>query len=188
MKKKICLAILLLVSVFSFAQDFRNYSWGSSMIQVKSGERSNPILKIRDNQLFYDDKLAGSDCQVIYIFNDNNKLISGNYTFTRKYPNPQLYLQDYDVFKTLLIEKYGKPAKESEIWSKNSSVTEKDNYGLAISQGDLSLTTIWNTDRSIIKISLTLLNKHPYLQIHYTARSINSLESKDELNAAKKKL
>src|SRR5580765_3092081 len=146
MKKNICSVILLLLSLFSFAQstDFRNFNWGSSIVQVKSGERSNPILKIRDNQLFYDDKLAGSDCQVIYIFNDNNKLISGNYTFTRKYPNPQLYLQDYDVFKNLLTEKYGKPTKESEIWSKNSSVTEKDNYGLAISQGDLSLTSIWN--------------------------------------------
>src|SRR5260221_13527722 len=110
MKKNICLAILMIASIISFAQasDFRNFNWGSSVAQVKTGERGNPILKIRDNQLFYDDKLAGSDCQVVYIFNDNNKLISGNYAFTRRYPNPQLYLQDYDVFKTLLIEKYGK--------------------------------------------------------------------------------
>ena len=49
-------------------------------------------------------------------------------------------------------------------------------------------SAVWNTDRSVIKIILVTIDKIPNLQIHYTTRSLNELENKEELKAALKKL
>jgi len=191
--KKILIALLVIVGNigFSYAQttDFRGFAWGNSIDNVQSGEKAALVAKVSNDELAYKDMLGGSDCDVIYIFNDNNKLASGIYVFSKKYSNPQLYLQDYSKFKTLLIEKYGKPATEKENWSTTTSVTEKHNYGQAIADGNLTLNTVWNTDRSVIKILLiNTRDKQPSLQIHYTTRSLDELENKEELKAALKKL
>lgn len=185
----IVLAVFIAGINISYAQDFRGFTWGNSLSIVQAGEKSHFMAKISNDELSYKDILGGSDCDVIYIFNDNNKLASGLYVFSKKYSNPQLYLQDYNKFKTLLTEKYGKPATEKENWSINASATEKHNYGQAVADGSLTLNTVWNTDRSVIKIVLiNSIDKHPSLQIHYTTRSLDELENKDELKAALKKL
>lgn len=189
--KKYLTALVIMMGVISIsqAQDFRGFTWGNSIDHIQSGEKGHFVAKVSNDELAYKDMLGGSDCDVIYIFNDNDKLASGLYVFSKKYSNPQLYLQDYNKFKTLLTEKYGKPATEKENWSSTTTATEKHNYGQAVADGDLSLNTVWNTDRSVIKIILiNTKDKQPSLQIHYTTRSLDELENKEELKAALKKL
>jgi hypothetical protein len=168
--------------------DFRGFSWGNSLGKIQSGENDKLLFKSGNDELLYKDILGGSDCEVIYIFNDNDKLTSGMYIFSKKYSNPQLYLQDFNKFKTLLIEKYGNPVSEKETWSNNTPIAEKHTYGQAVADGNLSLNTVWNTERSVIKIVLVTADKHPSLQIHYTTRSLDELENKEELKEAIKKL
>ena len=138
--------------------------------------------------LTYSDELAGSDVNVSYQFNDNNKLVSGTYTFTKKYSNPQLYIQDYAKFRQLLTQKYGNPRLTREEWSAYTTPNEKDNYGQAVADGHLTMYTSWTTVRSEIKIILLTRNSVPYLQIHYTARSLDELENKEQLQEALPKL
>src|ERR1700712_1112743 len=112
MKKLFLAASVLFAAIGSTnaqSNDFRGFNWGSPINQVQTSEKATLALKIKDDELEYTEQLAGSDCNLFYIFNDNDKLISGMYYFTKKYDNPQLYLQDYNKFKTLLIQKYGKP-------------------------------------------------------------------------------
>lgn len=169
--------------------DFRGFNWGSSLGDVQSAEKAQFLFKVSNDELEYKDNLGGSDCDIVYIFNDNDKLTSGLYVFTKKYSNPQLYIQDYNKFKALLTEKYKKPANEKESWNKNSTIDEKHNYGQAVADGNLELNTVWNTGRSVIKIALITRNdKVPSLQIHYTTRSLDELENKEELKEALKKL
>jgi hypothetical protein len=59
---------------------------------------------------------------------------------------------------------------------------------LFVHYGNLRLTSVWNTDRMVIKITLITIDKHPNLQIHYTARSLDDLEDAEKLQAAIKKL
>src|ERR1700744_3939664 len=100
MKKLIiAAAILLLGKNIVQAQDFRGFAWASSLEAVQSGEKAPLIAKVSDDELTYKDQIGGSDCDVVYIFNDNDKLACGLYVFTKKYSNPQLYLQDYNKFK-----------------------------------------------------------------------------------------
>jgi len=186
--------LLIVLAVFTtginnaHAQDFRAAAWGNSLNTVKTQEKSQFIAKVSNDELSYKDILGGSGCDVIYIFNDNDKLTSGLYIFTKKYSNPQLYVQDFNKFKTLLTEKYGKPVTENESWSVKASAIEKNNYGQAVADGNLSLSTVWNTERSVVKILLVMVDKHPSLQIHYTARSLDELENLEDLKAALKKL
>ena len=44
-------------------------------------------------------QLAGSDCEIIYQFNDNDKFVGGTYNFTKRFANPQFYITDYNKFK-----------------------------------------------------------------------------------------
>ena len=146
------------------------------------------VLKVNNDEIVYKDSLGGSACNVYYIFNDNDKLESGLYFFTKKYSNPELYIQDYQVFKNLLAEKYGIPTSEKENWHSNIKISDKNNYGQAVADGNLQLNATWNTERSVIKIVLLEVNSHPSLQIHYTASSLDELENKTELKNALKKL
>lgn len=189
MKKHLATLVIMMGAIgISRAQDFRGFTWGNSLNNVQAVEKSAFVAKVSNDELVYTDMLGGSDCKVIYMFNDNDKLASGMYVFTKKYTNPQLYIQDYNKFKALLTEKYGKPASESETWRDNRPVSEKQNYGQAVADGKLSLSTAWNTGRTYIKIVLVTNDQHPDLQIHYTTRSLDELENKEELKAALKKL
>jgi len=188
--KTILMALLATAGTCLNAQtkDFRGFSWGNPLQEIQSSEKSKLLAKSGNDELIYQDELGGSDCSVVYIFNDNDKLESGMYVFSKKYSNPELYLQDYNKFKSLLIEKYGKPVSEKENWSASTVVAEKHNYGQAIADEKLALNAEWNTGRSVIKIALISIDKHPSLQIQYTARSLDELENKDELKAALEKL
>ena len=185
----LCVAFLSGLIVFSQENDFRTSRWGSSLSSIKGIEKSSFVMKIKDDELVYKDLLDGEDCEVYYIFNDNDKLESGVYRFTKKYSNPQLYVEDYKKFKTLLEQKYGKPTGDSENWSNNTTGTEKHNFGQAVADGNLSLNSIWHTERSTVKIVLsTGTGKQPVLQINYTTKSLNELENIDDLKAAVGKL
>ncbi|HWK07697.1 MAG TPA: hypothetical protein VNS58_28895 [Puia sp.] len=190
--KTILLSIVILTAALSssFAQsnDFREFSWGNPMEKIQTNEKATFLIKVKDDELEYQDQVAGSDCNVIYIFNDNNKLVSGNYFFTKKYANPQLYLQDYTKFKTLLTQKYGKPTSDKETWGSHMPVAEKHNYGQAVADGYLSLNTVWTTDRTQIKINLINIDRSPSLQIQYITVALDELESKEELKKALIKL
>lgn len=188
------LAVLVLITISGLtsaqtpANDLRGFAWGSLLSQVKTNEKSKFVSQDKDDLLTYEDKLAGSDVNVIYQFNDNDKLVSGTYIFTKKYSNPQLYIQDYAKFKNLLTSKYGNPRMSKEEWSANTTPNEKENYGQAISDGNLTLYSVWTTERSEIKIILMMKNNLPYLQIHYTTKSLDELENKEELKKALLKL
>ena len=153
MKKSILTIVALVaINILSDAQtsatDFRGFIWGSSLMQIQTGEKAKQIgtnekVNLIDDVLLYEDQLAGSDVTIFYQFNDNDKLINGTYFFVKKYTDPQLYLQDYNKFKELLTLKYGKPKADKEEWSSNTVPFEKEDYGQPISDGFLDLITIW---------------------------------------------
>jgi hypothetical protein len=190
--KKVLMGIIMLASslgvLHAQANGFRGFAWGESIANVQAGEKAKLEFKEGNDELNYHDLLAGSDCNVSYIFNDNDKLESGVYLFTKKYSNPQLYLQDYNKFKTLLTQKYGKPASEKEAWQNNTPLAEKHNYGQAIADGNLSMNTLWDAGNTTVKIILVSFDKHPSLQIHYTSKSLDELENKQVLKEALNKL
>ncbi len=190
---KTIILFTLVLSSFGFkasaqTSDFRSFSWGSSLEQVQSAEKASFYYKLKNYELEYEDQLAGSDCNVIYIFNSNNKLVSGNYFFTKKYSNPQIYMQEYNKFKTLLSEKYGKASSDKESWSSHVTASEKHSFGQAVADGNLAINTVWINNHTQIKLALITIDKHPSLQIQYTSLAIDEMENKDDMKKALMKL
>lgn len=85
--KKILLGFLILAGGIGSSKaqnhDFRAFGWGTSISQVQFGESTPLIAKVGDDELLYKDILGGYDCDVIYIYNDNNSLGSGMYIFSK---------------------------------------------------------------------------------------------------------
>ena len=165
--------------------DFRGFAWGNTLNTVKTEEKATFVQKEKDDLLKYQDKLASADCDLIYVFNDNDKLVSGIYYFTKKHNNPQLYLQDYNKFKMLLSQKYGQPNVDRRI---ESGDAQKETAPQELAEGKLSLVSTWTNDRSNIKLSLVEINQVPMLQIHYTANKLSELENPADLKEALLKL
>ena len=192
MKKIIFNGIILLMGInSSYAQtaDFRIFSWGNPMEKIKTDEKSPFFSTLKSDELEYNDKLGGSNFKVLYIFNDNNKLISGIYIFSKKYSNPELYYQEYSVFLKLLTEKYGKATNEKETWNTTDPLYDKSNKKQAIADKNLNLYAVWYTKRTAIKITLISIgNEVPSMQIHYTATSLDELENQIDLKDALNKL
>lgn len=192
MKKIIFGIIILILGVNnSVAQttDFRNFNWGDPVEKIRSEENAHFFTRQKNEELQYDDKLNGTSFKVLYIFNDNNKLISGSYILTKTHSDPELYYQNYLVFLKLLTEKYGKPNNEKETWNSSDPSYDKTNKKQGIADRNLNLYSFWNTNRSNIKITLISIgNDFPSLQIHYTTKSLDELENQTDLQEALKKL
>lgn len=191
--KKIFFGLIILIAGinYSMAQttDFRIFSWGNPIEKVKSEEKARFYSAKNDDELEFDDKLGGTKFKVLYIFNENNKLISGIYIFSKTYNNPELYYQDYSVFLKLLKEKYGKATNEKETWNTTDALYDKANKKQGIADKNLNLYAVWYTDRTTIKITLISIgNDVPSMQIHYTATSLDELQNEIDLKDALNKL
>lgn len=193
MKKYI---ILVAVAACSFSilnaqnqlSDFRNFQWGSTAEQIQQNEKSAFSFKDNDNMFVYKDELAGYTCNVTYEFNEDNKLVSGNYIFTKRYTNPQLYEQDYLNFKNLLIRKYGQPVKVKENWDDTHYLASKKTIDGSNNNSTQQLLSKWTTSRSNIEIALDKADNIYTLHIQYTAKSPVELLNQDAVQNALSKL
>lgn len=192
MKNTIFILTLLVAGIqHSVAQktDFRTFSWGDPIAKVKSEEKARFYSAKNGDELLYDDKLGGTSFKVLYIFNENNKLISGIYMFSKAYSNTDLYYQDYTVFLKLLKEKYGAPTNEKETWNTTDPLYDKANKKQSIADKNLNLYAVWDTESTAIKITLISIgNEAPSMQIHYTATALDTLKNQIDLKDALNKL
>ena len=185
----VIISILAINSAFSQTNDFRNFSWGNSREKIKNNEKATVFSQSQPDLLEYDDKLGSADFKVLYIFNENDHLISGIYIFSKVYKNPELYYYEYSKFLKLLIQKYGKPFNEKETWNIAALDFDKTNKKQAIADKILNLYAVWNTKKSSIKITLISIgNELPSMQIHYTSNLLSEFENPADLKDAFNKL
>lgn len=186
------LGLLLLLGGRLMAQtpatDFRNFNWGMPLETVQANENAPLVHQEKNAQLVYRDNLGGYNCDVSYGFNDQDKLVSGCYSFTQHYSDPQLLLADYANFKGLLLEKYGNQTGEIITRINDVPVTQTQAMLQAIHQGNVLMVTNWHTPRSFITLVLSSTNKVPNLSIQYTIASADQLTDRALLQTALSKL
>ncbi|MBI3720302.1 MAG: hypothetical protein HY252_17115 [Sphingobacteriales bacterium] len=185
--KKSILILLICAGVFSNAKaqdakDFRSFDWGAPSAVVQQNEKTTFSFKDNDNVLVYRDMLGGYNCSVIYGFNDNDKLVTGNYVFTQKYSSLPSYESDYLHFKNLLIRKYGEPVKVKEYWNNSNYITNKRVVPEENINSTQQLMSKWVTDRSIIQIAVDFANNIYTMHIQYTAKSPTELLTSEEMH------
>lgn len=163
--RKFLLLILFILPIFLIANekyDFRNTKWGMTKIEVKQSEGKREVQDENGKSLIYVDTIANQTFGVIYNF-VNNKLYSAGYMSLERHTNENLYIKDYEKMKELLINKYGKPSdrwwntnKEYDemVWFDDLYKNKPNEWGFAVSIGDLVYQNCWNTNEVGIVLSL----------------------------------
>ncbi|HEV8515976.1 MAG TPA: hypothetical protein VGQ59_22000 [Cyclobacteriaceae bacterium] len=164
--------------------DFRRANWGMTKDQVKASETFQAVESKYPDILIYSGDISSLEAGVYYIFVDN-KLVRTKYSFFAKHTNKNDYIFDYESINKSLIEKYGKPKKESEYWLNNLYKNDYDQRGFAVSLGHLAFYSNWDTAETIITSALTGENYKISHVIEYSSKKLSFLEDQKEKEKAK---
>jgi hypothetical protein len=123
MKSKIIISLVVMIIliffftifVYSNQYDFRKTNWGINKEQVKVTEKAK-IAEIYEDGFAYKDTVADLDCNIVYQFIKDKLYIAG-YIFTGLHTNYDLWIDDYQKVKEILIKKYGKPIASGMFWT-----------------------------------------------------------------------
>lgn len=204
MKKNVSIVLIVLCILTFFTlilsaqetkYDFRKTNWGMSMEQVKAVEDAELFVEIEnDTFLYYSGiNIAGKDSVCLYFFLED-KLYNSGYVFNGEHSNKNLYIDDYKGLKEMLISKYGEPDNKKLLslynrgeiyWTNDLYKDDKSNWGLAISKGDLSYISIWETSTTEIALVLDGDNYKIYLHIGYASKELKEWANKIKEEEAK---
>lgn len=198
MKKKIFLSVFVILLIFSLTliilaeeqiYDFRKTNWGMNKEQVKAIENKNIIYE-GDNNLghviTYEVEIGIKSYYCIYYFLED-KLYTAGYMSIEEYSNKNDYIRDYEEIKEILTKKYGEPdnkkllalhGREEISWEDDLYRDDKNNWGLAISIGDLSYVLICETPTTDIELILDGNNYEVNLRVRYISKELKEWADK----------
>lgn len=76
------------------------------------------------------------------------------FSFLEEHTNKNMYIEDFNYIKKMLVQKYGEPSREETKWRNSLFKDSPEDYGLAVSRGDLVYRASWELPDT--NISLTL--------------------------------
>jgi len=144
------------------------------MQQVKESEPLE-IAHSEENILGYKVKVLDKDVHLGYIFVEN-KLVRAKYVLAEEHSNKNDFINDYKLFQSILIIKYGKPLKDDIYWRNNLYKKDPSNWGTAISVGHLSYFSKWDTGDTEIICFLHGDNFNIKCGVEYISRKLEQLE------------
>ena len=167
----------------SYAQqfDFRNTRWGISQDDIRLSEKTKPVCDNcrKEGQIIYETSVMAKKMALLYDTIED-KLVSAGYILIENYTNENKYIETFEGFKKQLTSKYGKPTTDKIVWRSDSNKYVPNQYGMAVSIGDLEYKAKWETDRTEINM---ILNGNDYritCGIMYYSREFNYLREDQE--------
>jgi len=178
--KKLALIFLLFstTTLLSAQTNFRNTTWGMSKQEVKSVENIE-LLKEIDNALVYKTEIAGFQCYVYYIF-INDQLSRAKYYLLESHTNMNDHISDYKKLKKLLTKKYGSPVESEQIWRDDLYKGDYNDWGMAISVGDMMYYSEWEIPETDVLIMLYGENYEINHQIEYSSKKFAKKEKEQK--------
>ena len=178
----ITLCILAISTLILFAEedkyDFRKTNWGMSKEQVKATEDKKPDFE--DNiMLSYEVMISEKDFECAYLFLED-KLYSSGYLFFGEHTNKNLYIDDYEGLKEILIKEYGKPKIDKVTW-KNDLFKNLESSNELISE---LKENIKEKEKQIEKLRANLTKEKKDLEQEYTDKLSILAEKKAKLDAS----
>jgi hypothetical protein len=166
--------------------DFRETNWGMSREQVRKIEKA-AFSRETERALVYEGKIGGLNCRILYFF-AQEKLVRAKYLINEEHANKNDYIGDFNSLKESVIKNYGKPIGDSITWKNERYKSDPKQWGLAISIGDLSYFTNWDTPNTEIIEALFGDNNKISLGIQYASVKLRLLEAGEEEDEADKNL
>jgi len=174
-------AVLPLVACALVAQtsDFRNTSWGMDRTQVVATEAGPPSqIRERGSEIvlrYESARLAGLDCRVVYIL-AKDKLVRAKYVFQREHAAKNDFLADFTMVDAFLMATMERPTEQRVMWRDELYKMEPQQYGVAVSLGQLLYSTQWKGMRTVVTHALTGENGAITHEIEYVSIDLESWE------------
>lgn len=193
MKRKIILSLIVMTTllflfttfIYSDQYDFRKTNWGMSKEQVEATEDKESYAE-NDIMVAYRVEIDAKDFLCIYQFLEDKLFFSG-YVFEGEHTNENDYIHDYKEIKEILIKKYGESDKkklkflynrEEIYWENDLFEKRESDWGMAVSIGHLSYSSIWETPTTRIELILDGDNYKISLRIRYTSKELEEWANK----------
>lgn len=141
--------------------DIRNAKFGDSQETVIQYEDLKNIDSRDNNELYYHTSIDNEDADLIYFFNDDNKLYQVAFVFTDTHTNYNYYLSSYFKMLENLSKKYGDPS----VAKKNEGFTYSayNDDAKALEMGVLGYDTYWKLNN----MNIALVIKSDNNEIHF---------------------
>lgn len=127
-----------------------------------------------DDQLLYNVRVADMEAIAFFVLDNRAGLVRAGYVFTHRQISSNRYFGEFEQLKGLLRRKYGEPATDDVRWLRSLYKDSPDEWGFAVSIGDLQMETTWrlreelrNRPRTKIALKLTGDNYKTDLVITY---------------------
>lgn len=172
----------LLVAVACAAQepDIRGVRWGMTERQVQAAEGRSPDAKPATSEWRYEVEVAGWPAVLEYVFT-LGELHKAAYYFTHRQVVSQRFFEDYEALEKLLEEKYGEPGRLDVQWHDERFKESPDHWPQAVALGDLTWTTSWPTERTLVQLHLAGDGASITLSITYWDRAVSLEDVKKEV-------
>jgi hypothetical protein len=163
---------------------FDEMQWGLTKKQVvelegkPSGQEKVAGLEV----MRYDQRVHSMDCSIEYVF-AANKLSRTRFCFRNDYLDKNVSLNDYQKIKDALAQRFGRPLEESMNWRDATLKSDFSSWGDAVSQGDLELSSRWQTPKTEILASLTGKDQVISLTVEYQGIALKELARRSQAEA-----
>ena len=153
--------------------DFRHTKWGMSKKEVKKSEKTSPEYD-SDEALGFTETISGLSCRLIYLFVED-KLVKTRYHFTNTHTNMSDFFDDFSSIKDTLVKKYGSPSKDRTLWKNDTFEKNKNNWGMALGMGHVSMFSKWEMPSTVITLHLSGENMETTFGVEYLSVELSDL-------------
>lgn len=177
----LAISLLLLTSGLMAQQGFRNSPWGSTRASVKGTETCS-LVDESSSKLVYACELSDIKGRVFYVFSTSDKLIRAKYFLVPEHLNMNFFIQDYNMFKDLLTEKYGE-STSFNVTSVNKQSMDESEWAAGLLTGGVRIESKWESESIQIFLTLSRVGEKPAIQIDYVSKqhTDNAVLDKKEL-------
>lgn len=155
--------------------NFRNTVWGMTKEDVKQLETLD-IVDENDNVLVCEPtSITNLNAVTVYMFDDFGKLYKAFYSFEENHTSENLYISDYNSIVKSLTQKYGEPEWSERFWYDDLYEDRPDDWGFAISIGDVDFVTSWDTEETTVWILMKGDNYNIQTTLYYESKTYTAV-------------
>ena len=159
---------------------FRKTQWGMTIPQVKTNETAKfswelqaPLLTAGDSRLGYHAMVEGIEAFLSYSFT-NDRLMKAKYLFDSNHEDERLYLADYEAVRNWIVQKYGPPQSEEQLWLDDLYHYSEELWGRAVVRGHLTMVAEWEVKGTSIILLLNGGDESVGLMADFTSKEAPS--------------
>lgn len=134
-------------------RDFFNSNWGDSIDKVLEDNAQFELERLNEDFFYRKNfRFLNFNTYTVFYFEDNKLLVGGIMFDESIYNNSNEIIENYNKVKNILIQEFGEPIEETELWTSDDYKNYPEKHDEAIVLGHLKYHALWKTDTSDIEL------------------------------------